>query len=94
MTYYLESYRAGNPMDMEGEKLRYLSKRFILVGSKLGCATEYVKDIVVENMGAIKEFRKQYRPFDYAYEIKYENPGTQIEFSLNDKISVNNIFNH
>ena len=40
MQYYLESYEAGNPMDMEGEKLRYLSKRFILVGTKLGCASE------------------------------------------------------
>ena len=45
-------------MDMEGEKLRYLSKRFILVGSKLGCATEFVPDIVRENMPTIKQFRE------------------------------------
>lgn len=32
MQYYIESYEAGNPMDMEGEQLRYLSKRFILIG--------------------------------------------------------------
>lgn len=32
MQYYIESYEAGNSMDMEGEQLRYLSKRFILVG--------------------------------------------------------------
>ena len=39
MQYYIQSYAEGNSMDMEGEELRYLSNRFILVGTKLGCAT-------------------------------------------------------
>ena len=92
MQYYLESYRAGNPMDMEGEVLRYLSKRFILVGTKLGCATDFVKDIITENMPILKEFREQYKPFDSRIDVKYENPGTNIDFSMNDKQMVNNIF--
>lgn len=50
MQYYLESYEAGNSMDMQGETLRYLSKRFILIGAKLGCATDFVKDIITENI--------------------------------------------
>ena len=41
-------------MDLEGETLHYISKRFILVGPKLACATEYVVDILRENMGIIK----------------------------------------
>ena len=72
MEYYLQSYEDGNDMDMEGEKLRYLSKRFILVGTKLGCATAFVPEIVRENMPIIKQFREQYQPFMHDYEITYE----------------------
>lgn len=76
MAYYLEAYENGNPMDMEGEKLRYLSPRFILVGTKLGCATDYVPSILKENMPIIKEFRKLYKPYDFNYEVKYKNQTT------------------
>ena len=58
MQFYIESYEAGNAMDMEGEVLRYLSKRFILVGTKLGCACDAVPDILKENTAIIKEFRE------------------------------------
>ena len=57
MEYYLQSYEDGNDMDMEGEQLHYLSKRFILMGTKLGCATEFVPDIIRENTEILKEFR-------------------------------------
>ncbi len=60
-------------MDMEGEKLRYLSERFILIGTKLGCASEHAINIIKENMPIIKEFREQYQPFEHDYEVKYEN---------------------
>ena len=60
MEYYLQSYEDGNDMDMEGEELRYLSMRFILVGTKLGCATEFVPNIIRENSPIIKQFREQY----------------------------------
>ena len=60
-------------MDMEGEKLRYLSKRFILVGTKLGCATDYISQIINENMSIIREFRVLYKPFERDYEVKYES---------------------
>ena len=76
MEFYLQSYEAGNPMDMEGETLRYLSKRFILIGTKLGCATDYIAEIVRENMVIIKEFRNLYKPYERDYEVKYENPVT------------------
>lgn len=86
MQYYLESLRAGNSMDIEGEKLRYISKRFILMGPKLGCATEYVDDIVTQNVGTIKEFRKIFKPFDHQYEVKYfkEDPSIQKEDAKED----------
>ena len=41
-------------MDLEGETLHYISKRFILVGTKLGLATDYVVDVLRENMPIIK----------------------------------------
>lgn len=63
MEFYLESYAAGNSMDMQGETLRYLSKRFILVGTKLGCGTEFVKEIISENLPTIRDFRAKYKPF-------------------------------
>ena len=51
-------------MDMEGETLRYLSKRFILVGTKLGCATQYVPEIIKENLPIVKQFRELYKPYE------------------------------
>lgn len=72
MQYYLQSYEDGNDMEMEGQELRYLSKRFILVGTKLGCATEFVPDILRENMPIIKQFRQEFKPFENDYEITYE----------------------
>ena len=76
MQYYVESHAAGNVMEQEGEKLRYLSHRFILMGTKLGCATDYVADTVAENLPVIREFRALYKPFDFDYEVKYENSGS------------------
>ena len=61
-------------MDMEGETLRYLSKRFILVGTKLGCATQYVPEIIKENLPIVKQFRELYKPYEIQYEVKYKNP--------------------
>ena len=58
MQYYLESFAQGNTMDLEGEKLKYLSERFILVGTKLGCASQFVCDLIRENTPIINEFRK------------------------------------
>jgi hypothetical protein len=69
-------------MDMEGEKLRYLSKRFILVGRKLGCATDYISQIINENMSIIREFRVLYKPFERDYEVKYESLATPITTNI------------
>ena len=82
MEFYLQSYEAGNPMDMEGEKLRYLSRRFILVGTKLGCAADHILNIINENMTVIKEFRVLYKPFERDYEVKYETPVTAATINI------------
>ena len=45
MQFYIESYLNGNSKQDSKEKLKYLSKRFLLIENKLEVATEFVSEI-------------------------------------------------
>jgi len=77
MEYYLESYKNGNKTGAgaqkpEEENIFYISPRFILIGTKLGMASDNVKAIMVENRPIMKEFREKYKPFTFHYREKFE----------------------
>lgn len=65
MEYYIESYKNGNQTGAGGQKpeeenVLYISNRFILIGTKLGMASDNLKQIMLQNIPVITEFRKQY----------------------------------
>ena len=79
MEYYLESYKSGNKTGAgaqkpEEEDILYISPRFILIGTKLGMASDNVMAIMVENRSILKEFREKYKPFTFHYREKFEVP--------------------
>ena len=55
MQFYIESYKHGNgrhssgSAEKEKEKLIYLSERFLLIDTKLGVASDFADNIIIEN---------------------------------------------
>jgi hypothetical protein len=65
MTWHIESYKIKKP-----EELKYLSERFILIDTKLGIATQFVPQLLLELDEVLQGFRKWYKPFDFKYNAK------------------------